>query len=95
MVKTEGFIVSEHFFFENIWFTPFNSLPNNKILDLTKLKAINFADDKINVTQNSKFDLGWLYKIVGKKRKYWVEASCHSLLLQKMLFPFHRKIPSF
>ena len=26
-----------------------NSLPNNKIVDLTKLKA--FADDKINVTR--------------------------------------------
>ena len=30
-----------------------NSLPNNKILDLSKLKA--FADDKINVSENLKF----------------------------------------
>ena len=33
-----------------------NSLPNDKVLDLTKLKA--FADNKINVTQMLKFSLG-------------------------------------
>ena len=33
----------------------FNSLPNDNILGLSKLKA--FADDKIKVTENLKFDL--------------------------------------
>ena len=32
-----------------------NSLPNNKIFDLSKLKA--FANDKINVTEKLKFVL--------------------------------------
>ena len=35
---------------------PFNSIPNDKILDLSKLKA--YADDKINVTKKLKFKLG-------------------------------------
>ena len=34
----------------------FNSLPNYKIFDRSKLKA--FADDKINVTEKSKFVFG-------------------------------------
>ena len=34
----------------------FNSLPNDKTLDWSKLKA--FADDKINVNQKLKFDMG-------------------------------------
>ena len=41
-----------------------NSLPNNKILDLTKLKA--FADDTMNVTQKLKFALGTVENIAGK-----------------------------
>ena len=42
----------------------FNSLPNDKILDVTKLKA--FADDKINVAQMMIFVLDKLKNIVGK-----------------------------
>ena len=42
----------------------FNSLPNNKILDWSKLKA--FADDKINVTEKLKFVLERVEDIVGK-----------------------------
>ena len=34
-----------------------NFLPNNQILDWTKLKAL--ADDKIHLTQKSKFSLMW------------------------------------
>ena len=41
-----------------------NSLPNNKILDWSKLKA--FADNKINLTKKSKFVLGRVENIVGK-----------------------------
>ena len=39
-------------------------LPNNKILDHSKLKA--FADDKINVTAKQKFVLGRVENIVGE-----------------------------
>ena len=42
----------------------FNSLPDDKILDLSKLKA--FADDKINLTQNFKFVLERIENIAGK-----------------------------
>ena len=41
-----------------------NSLPNDKILDWSKLKA--FADDTIKVTKNLKFVLGWIENIVVK-----------------------------
>ena len=42
----------------------FNSLPNDKILDWSKLKAL--ADDKIKVTQKSKFVSSKVENIVGK-----------------------------
>ena len=42
----------------------FNSLPNDKILDWSKLKA--FADDILNVNQKLKFNLGKVENIVGK-----------------------------
>ena len=41
-----------------------NSLPNDKILDRSKLKPL--ADDKINVTEKLKFVLGRVENIVGK-----------------------------
>ena len=41
-----------------------NSLPNDKILDWSKLKAL--ADDKINVTEKLKFVLRRVENIVGK-----------------------------
>ena len=41
-----------------------NSLPNDKILDWSKLKA--FADDKISVNRKLKFDLERVENIVGK-----------------------------
>ena len=41
-----------------------NSLPNDKIKDLSKLKA--FADDKINMTEKLKFVLERVENIVGK-----------------------------
>ena len=40
------------------------SLPNYKILDLSKLKA--FADDNLNVNQKLKFALGRVENIVAK-----------------------------
>ena len=42
-----------------------NSLPNDKILDWSKLKA--FADDKINVTEKMKFVLAKVENIVRKE----------------------------
>ena len=42
----------------------FNSLPHEKILDWSKLKA--FADDKIKVTEKLKFVLGRVENTVGK-----------------------------
>ena len=42
----------------------FNSLPNNKILDQSKLKAL--ADDKINVTEKLKFVSGRVENSMGK-----------------------------
>ena len=41
-----------------------NSLPNDKILDKTKFKAL--ADDKINVTEKLKFGSERIENIVGK-----------------------------
>ena len=41
-----------------------NSLPHNKILDWSKLKA--FADDNINVTESLKFVLRMFENILGK-----------------------------
>ena len=41
-----------------------NPLPDDKILDWSKLKA--FADDKINVAENLDFVLGRIENIVGK-----------------------------
>ena len=49
-----------------------NSLPNDTILDQSKLKG--FADDKLNVTQKLKFILGRVETIVGKRRKCWLPA---------------------
>ena len=51
-------------YLDNWSFQPFNSLPNDKIVDLSKLKA--FADDKLNVTQKLKFPLGRVENFVGK-----------------------------
>ena len=42
----------------------FDSLPNDKILDWSKLKA--FLDDNLNVYEKLKFALGRVENIVGK-----------------------------
>ena len=53
-----------------------NPLPNDKILDFSKLKAL--ADDTINATQKTKFPLGRVENIVGKGENAGYE---HFLLL--------------
>ena len=45
-------------------YSSFYSLPNDKIFDVTKLKA--FADDKINIAQMMISVFDWLETIVGK-----------------------------
>ena len=42
----------------------FNTIPNDKFFDCSKLKA--FADNKINVTKKQKLFFGWSENIVGK-----------------------------
>ena len=49
-----------------------NSLPNDKILDWVKWKAL--TDNKINVTQKLKLVLGKGRKHFGKMRKCWLPA---------------------
>ena len=41
-----------------------NSLPNDKILDWSKMNA--FADNKINVSEKLKFESDWVDNNVGK-----------------------------
>ena len=55
-----------------------NSLPNDKILDWSKLKAI--ADDKINLNKKSKPVLGRVENIVGKGENAGYQ---HFLLFQQ------------
>ena len=43
-----------------------NSLPNNKFIDWSKLKA--FADGKLNLADKLKFVLGRAENILGKKK---------------------------
>ena len=56
-----------------------NSLPNNKILDLSKLEA--FENDNLNVYQKLKFALGRVENILGKGENAGYQ---HFLLFPKM-----------
>ena len=47
-----------------------NSLPNDKILDLSKFKAL--ADDRINATKKLKFVLGMVENILGKGYQHFL-----------------------
>ena len=49
-----------------------NSLPTNKILDFTKLKA--FADDKLNIARMMISPYDKSRKLCGKRRKCWLPA---------------------
>ena len=50
----------------------FNPLPEDRILDLSKLKA--FADNKLKMIQMAKFVPDTIENIVGKRRKCWLPA---------------------
>ena len=58
-----------------------NSLPKDKFLERSKLKA--FADDKINVNQKQKFFLGWIESTAEKGEN----AGYHHFLLFPQCFP--------
>ena len=60
------------FLSEDIRVHQFNSLPNDKFLDWSKLKG--FADDKINAAEKFEFVLQREENIVGKRRKCWLPA---------------------
>ena len=63
----------------------FNSLPNNKILDVTKLKAC--ADDKLNVTRMTISLFNRVENIVEKGEKCWLPAfSSFSAVFSKAIF---------
>ena len=63
----------------------FNSLPNDKILDWSNLKA--FVDDKIKVTENLKFVHGRVENIVGKgKNTGFQHFVLFPLMFSKSLF---------
>ena len=62
----------------------FNSLQNDKILDWSKLKG--FADDKLNVTEKSKFVLQRVENIVGKGENAGYQHFSFSHNVFKMLF---------
>ena len=47
-----------------------NPLPNNKTLDMTKLKA--FADNKLNIARMMTSLLDKAENSVGKRRKCWL-----------------------
>ena len=70
----------------------FNSLPNNKFLDWSKLKA--YAEDKINVTQKLKFELGRVYleNIVGKGENAGYQHFLHFPRFQKVSFSRSLKV---
>ena len=50
--------------FTNPLSSSYNFLPNNKVLDWSKLKA--FADNKVNSTEKLKFVFGSVENVVGK-----------------------------
>ena len=47
-----------------------------------------FTDDKINVHQKLKFDLGWVRKHCGKRRKCWLPAFSPFPTMFSKAFPF-------
>ena len=58
-----------------------NSLPNNKFLDVTKLKA--FADDKLNIVKMTIFLFYGVENTVGKGEN----AGCQHFLPFQQCFP--------
>ena len=68
----------------SVWSCYFNPLPNDKILDWSKLES--FVDDKINVWQKQKFFLGWVENIARKEKMLVTGIFSFSHNVFKMLF---------
>ena len=70
---------------KNVVWCSVNSLPNDKILDSTQLKA--FADDKINSAHKTISVFDNVENIMGKRRKCWLPAfSAFPMMFSKGLF---------
>ena len=71
LYRLENIVENRIFFFSNndfkdfFWSGLFYSIPNNKIMDWSKLKA--FADNNLNVNEKLKIVLGRVENIVGKR----------------------------
>ena len=63
-LDSDFFFFLTHYSYNGLFVQWINSLPNDKILDLSKLKG--FADDKIHVTQKLRFASDRPENIVGK-----------------------------
>ena len=61
-----------------------NSLPNDKILDWSKLKA--FADDNLNAIKKLKYVLGWVENMVGKGKNAGFQHFLFPTMFSKGLF---------
>ena len=60
-------------------------LPNEKFLDMTKLKA--FADDKLNVAKTTISLCDSIENTMGKEKKCWIQAfSSFSTVFSKAFF---------
>ena len=64
--------------------SPLNSLSNDKIVDMSNLKA--FADDKIYVTEKLKFVLRSIENIMGKEKMLVTSIFSSSHNVFKRLF---------
>ena len=66
---------------------PLNSLPNNKILDWSKLKV--FTDDKMKMNKEIKLVLGRVENILGKGEMLITSIVCFSNNVFKSLLFHH------
>ena len=73
-----------------IMYHSYNSLPNDKILDMTKLKA--FADDRINEAQMMISVFDGVENIVGKGEN---AGNQHFLPFYNALYPIKDRIHNF
>ena len=97
MWDKEKLLLTSSFFFSHSVFNSFwkslnfvvrervNSLPNDKNLDLSKLKA--FADNKIIVNKKLKFASGTVENIVGKEENAGYQHFLFFLQLLRMTTP--------
>ena len=73
-----------------VWLGNLLTLPNDKISDLTNVKAV--ADDKITLTQNLKFMLGKEENILGKGETGYQHFLHFPQCFQRASFPEMLKV---